>query len=46
MFGVMVILSLHCLFVLLQVDEQVTDELKAQQVKDYEQELAEGKVCP
>jgi hypothetical protein len=36
----------YCLFVLLQVDEQVTEESGAQQVEDPEQELAEGKLCP
>jgi hypothetical protein len=34
------------LFVLFQVDEQVTEEPGAQQVEDSKQELAEGKLCP
>jgi hypothetical protein len=33
-------------FVLLRVDEQVTEEPEAPQVEDSEQELAEGKLCP
>jgi hypothetical protein len=46
MFGVMLILSLHCLFVLLRVDEQVTEEPEAQQVEESKQELVEDKLCP
>jgi hypothetical protein len=46
MFSVMLILSLHCLFVLLQAGKQVTEEPEAPQVEDSEQELAEGKLCP
>jgi hypothetical protein len=46
MFGVMLISPMHCLFVLLKVDEQVTEEPEAPQVEDTEQELAEGKLCP
>jgi hypothetical protein len=46
MFGVMLILSLYCLFVLPRIDEQVTEEPEATQVGDSEQELAEGKLCP
>jgi hypothetical protein len=38
--------SSYWLFVLLRVDEQVTEEPKAPQVEDSEQELAEGKLCP
>jgi hypothetical protein len=34
----------HCLFVLLRVDEQVTEEPGAQQVENTEQELVEGKL--
>jgi hypothetical protein len=45
-FGLMLILSLHCLFVFLWVDEQVTEEPEAPQVEDSEQELAESKLCP
>jgi hypothetical protein len=36
MFVVMLIFSLHYLFVLLRVGEQMTKELEAPQVKDYE----------
>jgi hypothetical protein len=46
MFGVMLISHVQCLFVLLRVDEQVIEELGAQQVEETEQELAEGKLCP
>jgi hypothetical protein len=46
MFGMMLIfLPIPCLFVLLQVDEQVTEEPGAQEVEDPEQELTEGKLC-
>jgi hypothetical protein len=45
MFGVMLILFLYCLFVSMRVDEQVTEEPEAHQMKDYEKELAEGKLC-
>jgi hypothetical protein len=46
MFGVMLIFPILCLFVLLQVDEQVTEDPGTQQVKTAEQELIEGKLCP
>jgi hypothetical protein len=45
-FGVILIFPIQCLFVLLRVDEQMTEEPRALQVKDSEQELAEGKLCP
>jgi hypothetical protein len=45
-FGVTLISPIPCLFVLLRVDEQVTEEPGAQQVDNSEQELAEGKLCP
>jgi hypothetical protein len=45
MFGVALISPVQCLFVLLRVDEQVTEESGAQQVKETEQELVEGKLC-
>jgi hypothetical protein len=45
MFGEMLILSPYCLFVLLRVDEQVTEESETLQVEDSEEELAEGKLC-
>jgi hypothetical protein len=46
MFGVMLFFPIQYLFVLLRVDDQVTEEIKAPQVEDSEQELAEGKLCP
>jgi hypothetical protein len=46
MFGVMLISPMKCLFVLLQVDEQVIEESGAQQVEETEQELIESKLCP
>jgi hypothetical protein len=35
-----------CMFVLMRVDEQVTEDLGAQQIEVVEQELVEGKLCP
>jgi hypothetical protein len=46
MFVVMYISPIPCVFVLLQVDEQVTEETGTQQVENTEQELVEGKLCP
>jgi hypothetical protein len=46
MFGVMLISPMQCLFVLLRVDEQVSEEPRETQVEDTDQELAEGKLCP
>jgi hypothetical protein len=46
LYGVMLILFAYCLFVLLRVDEQVTEESEAPQVEDSEQKLAEGKLRP
>jgi hypothetical protein len=46
MLGVMLISPIPCLFVLLQVDEPVTEDLGVQQVEVAEQELIEGKMCP
>jgi hypothetical protein len=46
MFGVMLMSPIPCLFVLLRVDEQVTEDLGVQQVEIVEQELIEGKLCP
>jgi hypothetical protein len=42
----MLLLLLYCVFVLMRVDEQLTEEPEAPQIKDSEQELAEGKLCP
>jgi hypothetical protein len=46
LFGVMLIFAIPCLFVLLRVDEQATEDLGVQQVETAEQELVEGKLCP
>ena len=46
MFVVMLVSPIPCLFVLLRVDEQVVVEPGTQQVKNTEQELVEGKLCP
>jgi hypothetical protein len=43
---VMLISSIPCLFLLLRVDEQVTEDPGVQQVENTEQELVEGKLCP
>jgi hypothetical protein len=45
-FGVMLVSPVPCLFVLLRVDEQATEDPGAQQVENIEQELVEGKLCP
>jgi hypothetical protein len=46
MCGVMLIFPIPSLFVLLRVDEQVTEDPGVQQVEIAEQELVEGKLCP
>jgi hypothetical protein len=46
MFGVVLISSIPCVFVLLRVDEHVTEDPGVQQVEIAEQELIEGKLCP
>jgi hypothetical protein len=46
MFGVMLISPILCPFVLLRVDELVTEDLGVQQVEVAEQELIEGKLFP
>jgi hypothetical protein len=46
MFGVMLISPIPCLFVLLRVDEQATEDSGTQQVENTEQDLVEGKLCP
>jgi hypothetical protein len=46
MFGVMLFSDIPCLFVLLRVDEQATEDPGVQQVEVAEQELIEGKLCP
>ena len=42
LFGVMLIFPRLCLFVLLRVDEQVTEDPGTQQVENSEQEIIEG----
>jgi hypothetical protein len=42
MFDVMLISHVSCLFVLLLVDEQATEDPGAQQVENTEEELVEG----
>lgn len=42
MFGVMLISLVPCLFVLLRVDKQATEDPGVQQVENIEQELVEG----
>jgi hypothetical protein len=46
MFGKMLISLVPCLFVLLRVDEQATEDPGTQRVETTEQELVEGKLCP
>jgi ammonia channel protein AmtB len=47
MFGVMLIfLYMLCMFVLMRVDEQATEDPGLQLVETAEQELVEGKLCP
>jgi hypothetical protein len=46
MFGVMLISPVPCLFVLLRVDGQATEDPGAQQVENTEQQLVKGKLCP
>ena len=46
MFGVMLISAIPCLFVLLRVDEQATEDPSDQQVEVAELELIEGKLYP
>jgi hypothetical protein len=46
MFGVMLISPISYLFVLLRVDEPVTEDTGVQQVEVIEHELIEGKLYP
>jgi hypothetical protein len=46
MFGVMLIFAILCMFVLMRVDDQTTEDPGAQQIEVAEQELIEGKLCP
>jgi hypothetical protein len=43
---VMLISAIPCLFILLRVDEQATEDPGVQQVEVAEQELIEGNLCP
>jgi hypothetical protein len=46
MFDVMLISPIPCLFVLLRVDELVTEDPGVQQVEVAKQEIIDGKLCP
>jgi hypothetical protein len=46
LFGVMLIFTILCMFVLMRVDEQDTEDPGVQQVETAEQELVDGKLCP
>jgi hypothetical protein len=46
MFSVLLISPIPCLFVLLRLDEQATEDPGTQRVENSEQELVEGKLCP
>jgi hypothetical protein len=46
MFDVMLISHIPCLFVLLRVDGQLTEDPGAQKVENIEHELIEGNLCP
>ena len=46
LFSVLLIFAIPCLFVLLRVDEQATENPGVQQVETAEQELVKGKLCP
>jgi hypothetical protein len=46
LFGVMLVFAILCMFVLMRVDEQATEDPGVQHVETVEQELVEGKLCP
>ena len=46
MFGVMLIFVILCMFVLMRVDEQATEDPDVHQEETVEQELIERKLCP
>jgi hypothetical protein len=46
LFGVMLIFAILCIFVLMQVNEQATEDPGILQLETVEQELVEGKLCP
>jgi hypothetical protein len=41
----MLIFAILCMFVLMRVDEQTTEDLGVQQVETADQELVESKLC-
>jgi uncharacterized membrane protein len=45
-FGVMLIFVVLCMFVLMRVEEQATEDPGVQQEETAEQELVEGNLCP
>jgi hypothetical protein len=45
LFGVMLISVILCMFVLMRVDEQATEDPEVQLVETVELELVEGKLC-
>jgi Na+-transporting methylmalonyl-CoA/oxaloacetate decarboxylase gamma subunit len=46
LFVVMLIFAILCMFVLMRVDEQASEDPGVQQVDTAKQELVEGKLCP
>jgi hypothetical protein len=46
LFDVMLIFAILCMFVLMRVNGQATEESGVQQEETAEQELVEGKLCP
>jgi beta-lactam-binding protein with PASTA domain len=46
LFGVLLIFAILCMFVLMRVDEQATEDLGVQQVETAVQELVKDKLCP
>ena len=42
----MLIFAILCMFVLMRVDEQATEDPGVQLVDNAEKELVEGKLCP
>jgi hypothetical protein len=46
LFGVMLVFAILCMFVMMRVDDQATEEPGVQQEEITELELVEGKLCP
>jgi hypothetical protein len=46
LFGVMLIFAIQCMFVLMRIDEQATEDPGVHKVETAEKELIEGKLCP